>query len=143
MVKEATYKREWHMQSKRENVPDVIREILTDLSARIRLSDDERDEIRLIFNELLYNAIIHGNRSKINKQVHIHIKADQRFICAIIRDEGAGFDVGGVIQKLKLEDLQKESGRGMTLVMELADEIEYSDRGRQVAFTKKVGLRNG
>jgi serine/threonine-protein kinase RsbW len=141
---EINYKREWHIQSKRENVPDVIREILKDLGSRIRLTDDEHDEIRLIFNELLYNAVLHGNQNDKNRQVHIHIKADSRFIYAIVRDEGDGFDLEEIIQKLESEDMVlKESGRGMKLVMALTDEVEYSDQGRQITFIKEVGLQHG
>ena len=135
---------EWHINSELVQMPPVILEVLRILDSRFSISEEDRDDIRLICNELLYNAVIHGNNSDAGKQVHINLEIDGGEMRISIRDEGSGFNPAGVEKKTKQKSfIHKETGRGMKLVMALADEVVYDANGRLVTFVKKVGPKHG
>ena len=139
-----SYKYEWHIKSEPVLIPPVIKEVLTSLDMRLPISAEERSDLKLIFHELLFNAILHGNKSNTNKRVHIRLAIGNRFICASITDEGKGFNCHKRLEESALEEsIEKESGRGMRLVMSLADEVLYSANGKQVTFIKRIGYSHG
>ena len=138
------YKYEWRIKSEPYLIPPTIREVLTSLDNRIPISAEERGDLKLIFHELLFNAVLHGNQSDTDKNVHIRLAVGSRFICASITDEGPGFNCKSCIEESEQpESIDKESGRGMKLVMSLADEVLYSANGKQVTFIKRIGYKNG
>jgi serine/threonine-protein kinase RsbW len=139
LINGTQYKDEWYINSEPAQVPLVIKEIFNTLDGRAVITPEERRDIRLIFNELLLNAVIHGNNSEIEKRVHIRLFVRDCSVCVSILDEGGGFNTAGVNQSANREDIvYKESGRGMTLAIGLADEIVYSAGGRQVTFVKRL-----
>jgi serine/threonine-protein kinase RsbW len=138
------YTGEWKFKSETARVPSIVREMFRALDDHLPLSQEERYDLKLIFNELLFNAVIHGNNSEKDKEVHIRMAVGDNVVCASIMDEGVGFNCGGFMEKAKREDTtQKESGRGMKLVMALANEVMYSCNGKQVTFVKRVGNEDG
>jgi len=57
----------------------------------------------------------------------------------VIRDPGPGFKVDQVPNPLEGDNILKASGRGVFLINELMDTVEFSDEGRRVMMRKKVG----
>jgi serine/threonine-protein kinase RsbW len=137
-----SYSFEWHIESVPIQVPKTVREILRSLDNYVSLNFEERNDLKLIFNELLFNAILHGNRSDSGKKVRITLAVGDSCIRATIMDEGDGFNTDVAIEQSNYTDGFKETGRGMKLVLALADEVVYSHNGRQVTFAKRVGPLN-
>jgi len=109
------------------------------------LSIDENDlyDLRLIYSELLCNAVIHGNKSDSNKLVTLTVELEEDTVCSVISDEGCGFDYGSLLCEACLEsNVYNERGRGIMLVHSLADDISFNGRGNEIKFLKKV-KRNG
>ena len=124
------------------NVEIVISEILEFLNNNINnLSKEDFLDLKLILNELILNAVIHGNNQDITKMVDIilEIKNDN-IIEATISDEGDGYNYKEVMVKYNDTSLLDESGRGMLIVSSLIDNISFNDRGNIVNFTKKVNI---
>jgi serine/threonine-protein kinase RsbW len=116
-----------------------MREILKVLENHISLTREERNDIKLIFNELIYNAIIHGNRLSEEKKVHVNVSVGEGFVSAGITDEGCGFNTTALTDSPVPDTMHEETGRGIRLATALADKLTYSCNGRQVFFLKKVG----
>ena len=105
------------------------------------IADNDMYELRLIFSELLFNAVIHGNQSDRNKNVRFSVDVRKENVCAMISDDGEGYDYAEWIETLAVPDeLYSEHGRGIRLVKALADAIEFNPEGNAILFCKKVSL---
>jgi len=105
------------------------------------LSLDDLYELKLILCELVYNAVIHGNKSNAEKNVNLMIEINGNHIFAAISDEGTGFDYTKLLSKLQYNDtesLYSETGRGIKLVLSLVDKISFNLKGNEIKFCKKV-----
>ena len=93
------------------------------------------------FQEVVTNAIEHGNNMNPNKEVAIEIEVTREYIKVIIIDEGTGFDWQAKIdRKLDLEDDLKdveERGRGIKLANKAFDEVWYNEKGNKAYLFKK------
>ena len=85
--------------------------------------------IRLIIDELVTNAIQHGNGSDPEKYVHITWKYDYRGIFFIVRDEGNGFDWEGEMKESKIINLYKKRGRGLLICHNISNTFFYNKSG--------------
>ncbi|MCL2665561.1 MAG: ATP-binding protein [Defluviitaleaceae bacterium] len=119
----------------------IIRDILKFVGEeKIVLPKEEMSELKLIFSELLHNAIIHGNEGDRAKFVHVDIELKNGVLHACIADEGKGFDTKKVMEKTNSSS-DMESGRGIRLVKGLTDSLSYEASGRRVYFCKKLSYR--
>ena len=92
--------------------------------------------IHLALEEALVNAIRHGNRSDISKNVHVACKLSPEQLWVQIRDEGAGFNPEEVPDCTDPENLEIPSGRGIMLMRAFMSKVEYNDRGNCVVMEK-------
>ena len=139
------YRWEWHFKSEPVHVRGVVSDILQYLDETLpQQTQEERGELRLIFSELLYNAVLHGNASDNQKQVHIGLTVAGPLICACITDEGNGYNYQKTIAQLNEAcDLYREKGRGLQLVKALVDGMSFDREGRSVIFEKRIGQVHG
>lgn len=86
----------------------------------------------LCISEAVINSIRHGNKSDLNKQVFIVADCIETEIIIQIEDEGEGFDIKKVKNPTLKENVNKESGRGIFIIKNLSDGIEYNDKGNRV-----------
>jgi serine/threonine-protein kinase RsbW len=100
---------------------------------------DTRVNIPLACDEAITNAIIHGNRSDADKKVSIQIYVSPNRFRIRVRDEGEGFDVARVADPTHGEALLRPSGRGVYLMRNIMDLVEFRDGGRVVELEKKNG----
>ncbi|MCD7904849.1 MAG: ATP-binding protein [Clostridiales bacterium] len=123
-----------------KEVNKIVRGALEYISSNIPMADrEELMEIRLILSELLFNAVIHGNRNNAEKFVKLKINTDGNVINCVISDEGEGFDFGRLSYK-NSEPSIDEHGRGIILVKGLVDTFAYSKAGNRILFSKRVGV---
>ena len=104
------------------------------------ISPDLETELKLIFSELLCNAVIHGNKCDKSKSVNVYIEIIGNNIYSIIKDEGIGFDYYGLLNKFEdgKSSMFSESGRGIWLVYSLSDSLAFNIKGNEIKFLKKV-----
>lgn len=101
-------------------------------------SDDELMKVELALDEALANAIRHGCHNDPTKQVQCVVSTDAAGeLVIIVRDPGPGFDVAKVPNPLQGANLLKPSGRGVFLINELMDKVEFADGGREVVMQKR------
>lgn len=94
--------------------------------------------VLIAVTEAVNNAIMHGNKNNGNAQVFIKSAEGDQSFCFSIEDEGIGFDFTALPDPTAPENIEKENGRGIFLMKNLADEVEFENNGKRVTiyFTK-------
>ncbi len=79
--------------------------------------------LNLVLTEAMTNAIKHAHHQNSSKTVRVRIHIEQDELCIEVFDQGQGFD----LEELPLPDPESpvEHGRGLFLIRELMDEVEY------------------
>lgn len=98
---------------------------------------DTRVNIPLACDEAITNAIIHGNRSNPDKKVSIQIYVSPNRFRIRVRDEGDGFEVDRVVDPTRGDALLRPSGRGVYLMRNIMDSVDFKENGRVVELEKK------
>ncbi|HEX6790871.1 MAG TPA: ATP-binding protein [Candidatus Krumholzibacteria bacterium] len=98
---------------------------------------DTRVNIPLACDEAITNAIIHGNRSNADKKVSIQLYVSPNRFRIRVRDEGEGFEAERVADPTRGEALLRSSGRGVYLMRNIMDSVEYKEGGRVVELEKR------
>ncbi|MGM0369503.1 MAG: response regulator [Bacillota bacterium] len=90
--------------------------------------------------EIVTNAIEHGNQMDSTKKVEVEIEVTNQDIEIIITDNGVGFDwKDRVAKKFDIEEelkANRERGRGIKITNQLYDEMWYNERGNQAHLLK-------
>jgi serine/threonine-protein kinase RsbW len=110
-----------------------------------KLDKDNLFEIRVILNELLINAIKHGNMENCQKCVKINACIDEKgFAQFTFEDEGEGYKHNCLrkenqdFNETEMNCNLKETGRGMLIVNSLSDMVEINDSGNKIIILKKL-----
>ena len=115
-------------------VGDGVTELLTSK----QWPADEVMKVELALQESLANAIRHGCKNDPTKQVQCCVTFDAAGeLLIVVRDPGTGFDVESVPNPLEGNNVLRPSGRGVFLINQLMDTVEFSDHGRQVVMRKR------
>ncbi len=102
------------------------------------ISKDTLFDIKLCVEEAVRNAILHGNKSDKNLTIDISYVIEGDKIKVTIEDKGNGFNVGDLPNPTNMENLYKESGRGVYIMRRLMDRVDYNEKGNCVTMEKKL-----
>lgn len=105
----------------------------------------DRFNLVLVLKEALTNAVEHGNQFDQAKKVHCLVQLSTKQLLIRIRDEGSGFEVPKVFSKQN-KDLYRERGRGLIIISEYSDKVEFNDRGNEITlifFKPPSGFASG
>lgn len=130
------------IQSDLKNIPKV--EATTEKIANyMNFSEEDKDSLAISVTEIVGNAIVHGNKKDINKNVTVDFEYENDTISVIIQDEGGGFNEEAIANPLEPENLLKESGRGIFIVRALMDKVDINcdKRGTQVRLVKRKKVK--
>lgn len=115
----------------------VIETMVDTLSKRLGVSDDVYGKILVSTVEAVNNAILHGNKGDVTKTVTVEISADGNIFEVFVQDEGQGFEYDKLPDPTKPENIENLHGRGVFLMRNLADSIEYNESGTEVRMKFK------
>lgn len=87
---------------------------------------------RVGLTEALANAVLYGNGSDPEKSVRVEVSLDSSRAVIRVVDQGNGFDPSRVPDPTHPDNLHRSGGRGLFLLRQLMDEVEYNDRGNAV-----------
>ena len=93
-------------------------------------------EIALALTEALANAVKHGSKNDPSFEVQCQVVADLSAMLIIVRDSGPGFDPGSVANPLESAGLSADRGRGLYMIRQLMDEVQYEWWGAEIRMTK-------
>ncbi len=120
------------MASERAAVGPAIEQILN-VAKDVRLSRDRLSDLAVALAEALSNAAIHGNQLDPSKHVQIRVSVLPGVRAVIdVKDEGDGFEVSRLSDPTHPERLLTPGGRGVFLMRQLVDQVEYLDGGSRV-----------
>jgi serine/threonine-protein kinase RsbW len=91
----------------------------------------------IALDEAFVNAVKHGNRHDHQKLVRITADISTKEARFTIEDEGEGFDVNDIPDPRDPENLFKTSGRGVLLIYNIMDQVEYNERGNRLTMIKR------
>ncbi len=94
-----------------------------------KVSPDKYGNILITLTEAVTNAITHGNRNDENKTVLVHCEKAPSGLAFRITDEGPGFDYENLPDPTAPENLLKLGGRGVFLIRQLSDRVEFHNNG--------------
>lgn len=129
------WENEWTIASDTQVGRGVIDEILRELDQH-GWEAGQLFGIHLALEEGVTNAIRHGNCRDPHKQVRISCHLTAERVRLEIEDEGPGFDPSRVPDCTCLENLEKPGGRGLYLIQNYMDLVEYTGRGNQLVLEK-------
>ena len=124
-------------QSDLRELPAVQKRILDEVE-RHHFTPDAVFAIKLSLEEALINAVKHGNKLDREKKVRVDVEISAQRFEITIEDEGEGFERSSVPDPRLDENLEKLHGRGLLLMEEYMDEVQYSAGGRRI----RMVLRN-
>ena len=91
----------------------------------------------IALDEAFVNAVKHGNRGDHRKLVRITADLSAKEARFTVEDEGEGFDLTEIPDPLDPANLFKTSGRGVLLIFNIMDEVEYNERGNRLTMVKR------
>ena len=129
------------LPSRLDIVPDFLSEIVSHLKQN-QLEEQKIFEIKLCLEEALVNAIKHGNKFDEKLSVMTKIKIESEFIEVVVKDQGKGFDPENIEDPTTEKNLCKLCGRGVFLIKEQMDKVEFLDGGRRLKMIKFLKKEN-
>jgi anti-sigma regulatory factor (Ser/Thr protein kinase) len=116
----------------------VVENAIDDLTNEAGISQDSYGKILVSTLEAVNNAIIHGNKSDINKLVKIEFVLKDNNLEVTVTDEGQGFKPSEIPDPTRPENIESLDGRGIFLMSKLADDIKYNKKGNRVKMIFKI-----
>lgn len=117
-----------------KEVEKLVDQVCTDY----KVNEDFYGNILIAVTEAVNNAIIHGNKQSPNKTFSVVFNPKEDQIIFSVSDQGEGFDFNNLPDPTDPENLEKPNGRGVFLMKNLADKIEFEDSGRKVNISFKI-----
>lgn len=127
-----------NFESKADNIV-VAEKLVDDVCSRFNVNEDHYGNILIALTEAVNNAINHGNRQNPQKKVDIEFFSNgDKALHFVVKDQGEGFDFEHLPDPTDPANIEKISGRGVFLMRNLADEVEFRDNGATVEMVFKV-----
>jgi serine/threonine-protein kinase RsbW len=128
---------EFGIPSNTAAIAPAVDEIIGEIRRNGWVPGRESDVAVALF-EALANAVIHGNKQEVAKQVRISCWHEhKKYVSIVIRDEGTGFDPDAVPDPTAPENLSSEHGRGILMMKMFMDEVRFEKGGTEVHLLKK------
>ncbi len=125
------------LAANRGSVEPVVAQVM-DTIRRVKCVDGKEDAIELALQEALANAVVHGAKEDPNKTVECIVACEEnRGLIIIVRDPGPGFDVGAIPNCTVGENVYSNHGRGIFLINQLMDKVEFRKNGAEIHMVKK------
>ena len=144
MKKLCWYKEE--IVSDTKHIVPIVEDILCFLKEDIVFSEELFFDVKVILNELMINAIIHGNKKDISKKVFIKVGiCDKKQLCMIVEDQGIQTnntlycceESKECVEQIDISEL-KECGRGLKIVKALSDKVTLNKLGNRIIVLKNI-----
>lgn len=99
-----------------------------------QVDEDLFSKVLIALTEALNNAILHGNKSDRKKRILVSYSESSQYFTFKVSDEGEGFDYTSLPNPIDPDNLLKINGRGIFIMKNLADDVQFEDKGRTVVL---------
>jgi serine/threonine-protein kinase RsbW len=114
-----------------------VLEYLQERVAKLGLIRPERSNLLVALDEAFVNAVKHGNKNDPTKLLKITAELSEKEASFTVEDEGEGFNVHEIPDPCDPKNLFRTSGRGVLLIYNIMDEVEYNAQGNRVKMIKR------
>src|SRR6266404_4194029 len=109
----------------RDAVDPVVRSVMN-VVREMKCAPGHEDDIELALTEALANAVVHGAKNDPSKIIECDVACDDKQgILIIVRDPGTG------------ENIYASHGRGIYLINQLMDEVQFHKNGTEIHMLKR------
>lgn len=108
----------------------IIHDILAIALNQLTCDEATKYDIKLATNEAINNATQYGG-----DRIYIDIEISKVIFIALVRDSGKGFDWA---RHQTMPDPEAESGRGICLMYQCMDRVEFNNCGNCVLLVKNL-----
>ncbi len=128
-----------------QSVPSSLNQLeilIEEVCDKYNLNHNYLGCITVALTEAFENALQHGNNNNPDKTITIHFEKTSGGISFSIKDEGKGFDYHKIPD---VKDDGKEKvfpGRGLFLIKQLADDVNFIGNGSEIAIGFKTSSIN-
>jgi serine/threonine-protein kinase RsbW len=120
------------------NAIDPVVQGIMDVVRNTQCAIGKEDAIELALTEALANAVVHGARGDPKKIVECDVACDEaRGMLIVVRDPGTGFDPNAIPSPVMGENIYSNHGRGIFLINELMDEVQFHNNGKEIHMRKR------
>lgn len=91
--------------------------------------------LRVLLTEAISNSILFGARGDPARRVRVQAALTEESIRLEVTDDGPGFDPGEVPDPTLPDKVARSIGRGLFLIKNLADRVEFNDQGNTIWMT--------
>jgi len=114
-----------------------VLDYLQERVAKLGLIQPERSNLFVALDEAFVNAVKHGNKNDPAKLVKITAELSPKEAAFTVEDEGQGFNIREIPDPCDPANLFRTSGRGVLLIYNIMDEVEYNEQGNRVKMIKR------
>jgi len=125
------------MPSQLELIDGFISSLMVRLF-ELPMNEDIAFYIKLALHEALINAVKHGNKMREHLAVRVDITKEDGQLTIQVTDQGEGFDFKNIPDPITPENLEKLNGRGVFLIQNAMDKVEFADHGRTIKMMKSL-----
>jgi serine/threonine-protein kinase RsbW len=118
----------------------LVERLIEDVCQIYSVHEDCYGNMLIAVTEAVNNAILHGNKNDPDKFVKIGFESEDNKLVFSITDEGPGFDYQNLPDPTDPANIDKISGRGVFLMSNLSDSIQFEQDGRRVLLGFNGGL---
>ena len=113
----------------------VVESFIDNARETYNLNEDIYGNIMVAVTESVNNAIIHGNKEDKSKDVSLSLHIEKESLSFTIKDEGEGFEYDNLPDPTAPENILNPGGRGIFLINNLVDKVEFLEGGNTVKLT--------
>lgn len=122
----------------------AVHQLLDEIKSIHAQIDLDPQELRLVIDEALTNAMEHGNHWNDKKNVVVKIKPSAEKLCISFLDEGLGFDIDQKKKDSIVKSIYNKRGRGILILSRLCN-IQWNSIGNEmlisVPFSKSTSVQ--
>lgn len=118
-------------------ISPVVDRVLA-LTRDVGCAQGKEFEIETALREALANAVRYGCAHNPSKTVQLSVACDEDLgMIIVVRDPGPGFDPAQVPTPVAAEQLFSHHGRGIFLISQMMDRVEFGHGGREIRMHKR------
>ena len=121
----------------KENLREVEK-LIDSFNEIEKLDEGLYGKVLLATIEAANNAIVHGNKLDPEKTVMVEITRGIDGIEIYVEDQGKGFDYMRIPDPTAPENIENIHGRGVFLMKQLSDEVNFYKNGTKVQILFKI-----
>ncbi len=99
-------------------------------------------DVMLLITEATNNAIMHGNKFDKAKHARLLCTIEDGYLNIEVSDEGSGFNPNTLPNPLDPENLLKSSGRGVFLIKNFAEQVNYAFSEKGTTLKMRIAIRS-